>query len=87
MFVYIKLFDYLKCIILQILNKIFTINIDYFIITPPPPNKKLKINCGIIGFNDKLVLSFGNITKSKELEKRFLKFLIDQGIKVKLATY
>ncbi len=61
--------------------------IDYFIATPPPPNKKLKINCGIIGFQDKLVLSFGNITKSKELEKRFLKFLIDQGIKVKLTTY
>lgn len=61
--------------------------IEYFIITPPPPNKKLKINCGIIGFNDVLVLSFGNITKSKELEKRFLKFLIDQGIKVKLTTY
>lgn len=61
--------------------------IDYFIVTPPPPNKKLKINCGIIGFNDKLVLSFGNITKSKELEKRFLKFLVDQGIKVKLSTY
>lgn len=61
--------------------------IDYFVITPPPPNKILKINCGIIGFNDKLVLSFGNITKSKELERKFLKFLVDQGIKVKLSTY
>jgi NRPS condensation-like uncharacterized protein len=61
--------------------------IDYFIVTPPPPNKKLKINCGVIGFNDKLVLSFGNITNSKELERKFLKFLTDQGIKVKLASY
>lgn len=61
--------------------------IDYFIFTPPPPNKKLKINCGIIGFKDTLVLSFGNITKSKELEKRFLKFITDQGITVKLTTY
>lgn len=62
-------------------------SIEYFIITPPPPNKKLKINCGIIGFKDNLVLSFGNITKSKELEKRFLNFLVDQGLNVKLSTY
>jgi NRPS condensation-like uncharacterized protein len=62
-------------------------SIEYFIITPPPPNKILKINCGVIGFNDKLVLSFGNITKSKEFEKKFLKFLIQQGIKVKLTKY
>jgi NRPS condensation-like uncharacterized protein len=61
--------------------------IEYFIVTPPPPNKKLKVNCGIIGFKDNLILSFGNITKSKELEKRFLKFLVDQGLKVKLTTY
>ncbi|MCB2222168.1 MAG: hypothetical protein KQI35_17425 [Bacteroidetes bacterium] len=61
--------------------------IKYFIVTPPPPNKKLKVNCGIIGFKDNLILSFGNITKSKELEKRFLKFLVDQGLKVKLTTY
>ena len=61
--------------------------IEYFIVTPPPPNKILKINCGVIGFNDKLVLSFGNITKSKELEKKFLKFLVREGIKVKLTKY
>jgi NRPS condensation-like uncharacterized protein len=61
--------------------------IECLIITPPPPNKILKINCGMIGFNNKLVLSFGSITKSKELEKKFLKFLVDQGIKVKLTTY
>jgi hypothetical protein len=61
--------------------------IDYFVLTPPPPNKKLKINCGIIGMKDNLVLSFGNITKSKELEKKFLKFLVDQGLRVRLSTY
>ncbi len=62
-------------------------SIEYFVVTPPPPNKILKINCGVIGFNDKLVLSFGNITKSKEFEKKFLKFLVQQGIKVKLTKY
>ncbi|MFO7827666.1 MAG: hypothetical protein R6V23_03515 [Bacteroidales bacterium] len=61
--------------------------IDYFTVTPPPPNKKLKINCGVIGFNDKLVLSFGNITVSKELEKKFLNFIVQQGVNVKLSKY
>lgn len=61
--------------------------IDYFVITPPPPNRKLKVNCGVAGFRDKLVLSFGNITKSKELEKRIIRFLSDQGIKIKITRY
>jgi NRPS condensation-like uncharacterized protein len=58
--------------------------IDYFVITPPPPNKLLKINCGVAGFGDKLVLSFGNITNSKEFEKKFLQFMKDRNIAVKL---
>jgi NRPS condensation-like uncharacterized protein len=61
--------------------------IDYFTLTPPPPNRKLKINCGVIGFQDKLVLSFGNITKSREFERRYLSFLVQQGIKVKITDY
>jgi hypothetical protein len=61
--------------------------IDHFILTPPPPNKKAKINCGAIGFGDKLVLSFGNITVSKELEKRFIRFLTNEKIKVKITKY
>jgi NRPS condensation-like uncharacterized protein len=61
--------------------------IDYFVITPPPPNRKLKINCGVIGINNKLTLSFGNITTSKEFEKKFLRFIADQGIKVKITKY
>ena len=54
--------------------------VDYFIVSPPPPNKLLKINCGIVGFGDKLVLSFGNITQSTEFEERFLQFLKDQNM-------
>ena len=61
-------------------------SIDYFVLIPPPPNKMLKVNCGIIGFGDKLVISFGNITRSKELEQRFFKFLARQGINIKLIT-
>ena len=26
--------------------------IDYLIVVPPPPNKMLKMNCGVIGFGD-----------------------------------
>jgi NRPS condensation-like uncharacterized protein len=55
---------------------------DYFIMTPPPPNKMLKLNCGVAGFADKLVLSFGNSTKSLEFEAYFIQFISDQNIKV-----
>jgi len=61
--------------------------IDYLILTPPPPNKLTKVSCGIIGFNDKLVLSFGNITRSKEFEQKFVKFLAGAGLNIKLTNY
>jgi len=60
--------------------------IDYFVMTPPPPNKKLKINCGVAGFGNKLVLSFGNVTQSLEFENKFLQFLSDQNITVEWET-
>jgi NRPS condensation-like uncharacterized protein len=56
--------------------------VDYFIIIPPPPNKLLKVCCGVIGFDNKLVLSFGNITRSSELEHKFSQFIKDQGITI-----
>ena len=61
--------------------------IDHFVFIPPPPNKTLKVNCGILGFDDSLVMSFGNITRSKELERQFLTFLVKQGLNVKLMKY
>lgn len=54
--------------------------IDYFIVTPPPPNKMLKLSCGIVGFGDKLVLSFANITTSTKFEEIFLQFMTSQNI-------
>lgn len=60
--------------------------IKEFIFTPPPPNKILKINCGAIGFENKLVLSFGNITVSKEFERKFMLFLMSHGIHVKIMN-
>jgi NRPS condensation-like uncharacterized protein len=56
--------------------------VDHFIFIPPPPNKLLKLNCGVIGFEDKLVLSFGNITRSTQLEEKFIQFIKNQGISV-----
>ena len=60
--------------------------VDYFALTPPPPNRKLKLNCGVIGYGDKLVLSFGNISRSKDFEQKFLHFLTRQGIHVNLVN-
>ena len=60
--------------------------IDKFIFIPPPPNKIVKVNCAVAGFDNKLVLTFGNITTSKELERQFLMFLTKQGIPVKLVN-
>jgi hypothetical protein len=44
------------------------------------------VNCGVVGFDDKLVLTFGNITQSKELERQFLSFLTSQDIPVKIVN-
>ena len=60
--------------------------IDKFIFIPPPPNNILKVNCGIVGFADQLVLSFGNITASKELERGLLTFLTARAIPVKIIN-
>jgi NRPS condensation-like uncharacterized protein len=61
--------------------------INKFMFIPPPPNEILKVNCGAVGFDNHLVICFGNITTSKELERRFFKFLTAQGIPVKLTNY
>jgi len=60
--------------------------IDYFIVTPPPPNKKLKLNCGVIGYGEKLVLSFGNITITRDFERRYLCILASQGIHIRITS-
>ena len=61
--------------------------IDYFVFIPPPPNKTLKVNCGILGFGNSLVISFGNITRSRALERDFIRFMVKHGIMVKMIHY
>jgi NRPS condensation-like uncharacterized protein len=63
-----------------------TDQIDCFLLTPPPPNKLIKMGCGIISMNDKLVISFCGIVKTKEFEKRYIDFLVKEGIHVKITT-
>jgi len=60
--------------------------IDHLLLTPPPGNKMLKLGCGFICSNDKLVISFCSIVKTKEFERRYIQFLVKEGIKVKLTT-
>ena len=61
--------------------------IDYFVFIPPPPNKTLKVNCGVVGFADNLTLSFGNITTSRALEREYIKTLIREGVRVKIIDH
>ncbi|HWV70167.1 MAG TPA: hypothetical protein VN040_00530, partial [Pseudosphingobacterium sp.] len=58
-----------------------------FLFIPPPPNKVLKVNCGIAGFGNHLIASFGNITTSRELERLFFSFMVKEGIRVKIISY
>lgn len=60
--------------------------IDYLLLTPPPANKLLKLGCGIICSNDKLVISFCSSVKTKEFENRFVQFLVKEGVKVRITT-
>ena len=61
--------------------------IDHFVFIPPPPNKTLKVNCGILGFGNSLVISFGNITRSRALERDFIRFMINHQIRVKMIDH
>jgi len=54
--------------------------IESFTFVPPPPNKALKVDCGVIGFKDKLVMTFGNITRTKAFEQHFLQTLSREGL-------
>lgn len=56
--------------------------IDFFIAIPPPPNKLLKLNCGVMGFGNRLIMSFGNISRSLEFETVFIRFLEEQGLEI-----
>jgi NRPS condensation-like uncharacterized protein len=70
----------------KLLPKTLTDQIDCLLLTPPPPDKVIKVGCGIISFNDQLVISFCNITKSKEFERKYIQFLVKEGMHIKITT-
>ncbi len=41
----------------------------------------------MIGFDDLLILGFANISGSRELERRFFRFISGQGLPVKMIRY
>jgi len=61
-------------------------HIDYLKVVPPPPNTLIKAGCSIISLNDTLVIGFGNISTSKELERRFIQFLVKEGVAVRITS-
>lgn len=58
-------------------------NVD---ITPPPPNPKIKVCIGIVSYQEKLRISFCNISNSNELERIILKHLVGEGIKIRIIN-
>lgn len=60
--------------------------IDSFEFIPAPPDPEVKVNIGLISFNDRFRIFFSNITKSNELERRILKHLANTGIHVKILN-
>jgi NRPS condensation-like uncharacterized protein len=55
-----------------------------FISTPPDP--EVKVNIGLVSYNDRLRICFSNITQSNELERLILKHLTDAGIHVRMIN-
>lgn len=59
--------------------------IQRFRMIAPPPDR-CRVVLALITYNDKMVLSFSNTTVSRQLEKTFLEFLRDDGIKIKIIN-
>ncbi|MFO7575303.1 MAG: hypothetical protein R6W67_09120 [Bacteroidales bacterium] len=62
-------------------------HVEAFSITPPPPNPKVKISCGVASFGSKMRITFGSIAEEQILEKEFFRFLLKEGVEVKLLSY
>lgn len=60
-------------------------HIESLMVIAPPPGKMIRVNCGMIGLNEKIVITFGNITYSRELEKNFFRFLTGEKIPVTIT--
>lgn len=61
-------------------------HIDRLRIYPPPPDPTLKVSSALISYGDKLVLSFGNQTKSMKFEQEVIRFLQNEGLNLKILN-
>jgi hypothetical protein len=50
------------------------------------PNGDTKINCGVIGFNDKTYITFGSLVENTEVQKNFFRTIRKLGLNVKVET-
>jgi hypothetical protein len=60
-------------------------HIESLMVISPPPNKMIKVSCGMIGFNEHISITFGNISRSRELEKNFFRFLTGEKIPIAIT--
>ena len=58
--------------------------INSFEFIAPPPNPKIKVTSALVSFKGKLMISFSNISKSRELERRIFRHLSGAGIHVRI---
>ncbi len=52
----------------------------------PPPSKNNKIKAGVISFGDKIYITFGKLSREKEIEKIFFRKLRKEGVHIKIQT-
>ncbi|WP_232049440.1 alcohol acetyltransferase [Pseudoleptotrichia goodfellowii] len=52
----------------------------------PPPSKRCKIKIGIISDENKVYLTFGNLSTNHEIERDYFIYLRKRGIRVKIST-
>lgn len=60
--------------------------IKSFSIIPPPPNKILKVNSGVVSYGDTMRMAFANLTRSRDFERKILTFIASGGIDVKIIN-
>lgn len=52
----------------------------------PPPSKRCKAKIGVMGFNGKVYLTFGNLSSNNDLEKAYFRYLRKSGIRIKITS-
>jgi NRPS condensation-like uncharacterized protein len=57
-----------------------------FSIIPPPPNRILRVSSGVISYGDTMRITFANLSRSSDFERKILRFLVDRGIDVKIIN-